>query len=82
VHLYDCPVKYGRAVYIYVMIILYTVGTHRFAGMIVLLHVGGIVSVCDDYPAVYRRHSKFSKMIDLLCTGGIVSVCDDCLLSY
>jgi len=58
VHVDDCPVRYGRAVYMYVTIILYTLGTHKFTGFIVLLHAGGIVSVCDGCPAAYRSHGK------------------------
>ena len=58
-HVDDCPVRYGRAVYMSVMIMLYTVGTHQFTGMIVLLSTGGIVSVCDGCPAAYRSYWKY-----------------------
>jgi len=54
----DCPVGYGRAVYVYVMMIFYTLGIHKFTGMIVLLRAGGIVRICDGYPAAYRSHWK------------------------
>jgi len=55
----DCPVRYGRAVYMYVMIIFDTVGTHhKFTGMILLLHAGGIVRICDGCPTAYRSHWK------------------------
>lgn len=89
----DCPVRYGRAVYVYVTIIFYTVGTHKLLGwlscymlealwgyvMAVLLHTGAIGSVCDNVMTVLLYAGDTLSFHGWLSC--YVSACDDCPLS-